>query len=445
MENELNHLGFLIENGGDDRIVAVSTSAVFDDDHLLKTYWKTDGNSIDSGFQGHMYTRPNDVLVIRLPNVEKSTVQLALKAVDEGAEIWKSLTGTKLVSSTDKITFVSDYTENPSIQTNNIHFFKGNLSDAALNEFNNSNKTLVAFVLNNKFVNSLRFGNYLTQEILDIAQTNTLLMDKNSTMELLQANGVSCALAFPISKETDLEDLWDKLPLSRKWVFKPAGGAAGIGVFGKLENGVTQNEIRNHIEDLKSKQQFPSRSQVQEFVSGVTFGATAFIFQNGQFRIFEIHKQKINSSGRFTGGTWSPEIQKENLQAVTHLYKQLAGIKHPVIRGLICIDFIDDKIIEINPRLTASAPIAHILRMENALKSFAGAGFNFRKIDLNTTVSVTVNQISDGTLKRLIAELLRKYGVYVLPQGINPFGASRFIFVNDTTETVQKEFLESLR
>lgn len=445
MENELNHLGFLIENGGDDRIVAVSTSAVFDDDHLLKIYWKTDGNSIDSGFQGHMYTRPNDVLVIRLPNVEKSTIQLALKAVDDGAEIWKSLTGTELVSSTGKITFVSDNYGTPSIQTNNIHYFKGNLSEAALNEFNNNNKTLLAFVLNNKLVKSLRFGNYLTSEILDTAQTNTLLMDKNSTMELLQANGVSCAETFLINKETDTEDLLGKLPPSRKWVFKPAGGAAGIGVFGKLENGVTQNDIRNHIDDLKSKELFPSRSQIQEFVSGETFGATAFIFQDGQFRLFEIHKQMINSSGRFTGGTWSPEIQGENLQAVTHLYKQLAGIKHPTIRGLICIDFIDDKIIEINPRLTASAPIAHILRMENRIKSFEGAGFNFRKIDLNTTVSVSAKRISDGTLKRLIAELFRKYGVYVLPQGINPFGASRFIFVNDITEEVQKEFLESLK
>jgi phosphoribosylamine-glycine ligase len=299
--------------------------------------------------------------------------------------------------------------------------------------------------LNNKLVNSLRFGKYFTPEIIEIAQTNTLLMDKNSTMELLQANGVSCAETFPINKETDTEDLWDKLLLTRKWVFKPAGGAAGIGVFGKLENGVTQKEIRKHVDELKSKELFPSRSQVQEFVSGETFGATAFIFQDGQFRIFEIHKQTINSSGRFTGGTWSPEIQEENLRAVTHLYKQLAGIKHPAIRGLICIDFIDGKIIEINPRLTASAPIAHILRMKQETKSFAGAGFNFRKIDLNTNVSVSGKQISDGTLKRLIDAMYRKYGVYVLPQGINPFGASRFIFVNDTTEKVQKEFLESLR
>lgn len=446
MENELIHCGFLIGDQEKNRIVAVSTSSVFDDDQLLNTYWKTDSDSIDSGFQGHIYTRSNDILVIRIPDFSELAVQLSLSAIDEAKYIWEFLTGIELISSKGQITISGNFISTPKATKSNIHYFNGSLNEAAKNEFNTGDNSLIAFVLNSKLIRSFQSSNQLTSELIKIAQTNTILMDKNKTMAILQENGVRCAKTYLIDESHPLENLLEKLSPKKKWIFKPSGGAAGIGVFGRIEKGANKNQIKNHIAELMELNLFPVRSQVQEFIEGEAFGVTAFIFPDGRFEIFEIHRQQINASGRFTGGNWNPEIQQEKMEMVSDLYQQLAGVNNPSIRGLICIDFIGDKIIEINPRLTASAPIAHLLRLEQKIRSFRGSDFAIKKIDLNTTVSVSHDQILDGRIKELAIDLQKKFGVLILPQGINPFGNSRFIFINDDPNaTAQKEFLQRLK
>jgi hypothetical protein len=53
--------------------------------------------------------------------------------------------------------------------------------------------------------------------------------------------------------------------------------------------------------------------------------------------------------------------------------------------------------------------------------------------------------VESGWLKMKITELWRKYKVLILPQGLNPVGNSRVVFINDDhLNTVQKEFLKRI-
>ena len=56
MKDGVNHLGLIIGDKDQDRIIAVATSSVFDDASLTRIFWKIENTSMDSGFQGHLYS-----------------------------------------------------------------------------------------------------------------------------------------------------------------------------------------------------------------------------------------------------------------------------------------------------------------------------------------------------------------------------------------------------
>ena len=442
---ETNHLGTLIGSKKDNSIIAVSTSLVFEDNTLLKLFWNVENNSIDSGFQGHMYTKPGDVLVVYLPSIETDVLNITKECIHINHKIWNAFTGIQLSSSEDPLVVASHQLPQSIECPGNISLHKGSLIEAAINRYNNGKESLLAFVFNKEFFYLLEKSGIDDAFFKTRAETTSLLMDKNYAMQLLQQHNIDCPTTYFVNENTDVTDVLDQIPKTGKYIFKPSGGAAGIGVFGSNEEGVTIDSIKKHIAALKLKNKLPKCFQIQDFVEGTALGYSACINSDKSVEIFEIHQQFIDNAGRFIGGRWSQEIQQQHIGNATFLYTQMAKISNPELCGLICIDVINNKIIEVNPRLTAAAPIAHIFRKEKLISEFIGNKFSIKQIDINTAIQIPYEYIRNGKLYKLIADTWTEKQVLILPQGLNPFGKSRLLFINDNENgEAQKSFLCNL-
>ncbi|MGB7070717.1 MAG: ATP-grasp domain-containing protein, partial [Pyrinomonadaceae bacterium] len=428
VSDDVRHLGKLLGSPDSDRIIALATSVVFEDDSLPLKFWGISSGKVDSGFQGHMYAGPNDILVVRVPGNDPEVPSMVRQAIDHGAEIWKSGAGIDLARGNSRIVLASD-SECPmsANMAENLSWHSGELLEAAAAQFQNGNGSFLAFVFNDRVANMLKCGG----ELRDQAHTTSRLMDKNVAMGAIQQNNIACARAYVVDDPKDLDSIFADIPSTGRYVFKPAGGAAGIGVFDNNGRGAQLGQIRNHLAELDSNGRLPSSFQIQEFIKGIPFGISANIGPNGEFEIFEIHHQIMSGSGRFIGGNWTTQLQSQEMDFAVRIYRQLADIDEPRFRGLICLDIIDHKVIEVNPRLTASAPIAHLLRKELEISHFIGGSYRIKRIDLNTDVNIPIGYVRDETLRRLIENIWKERQVLVLPQGLSPFGPSRVVFVND--------------
>src|SRR5680860_298184 len=96
LREDIRHLGTVIGDPDADRIVAVSTSGVFNDTTLVHAFWGASPSDIDSGMQGHLYAGPDDVFAIRMPHATAAAIALVSSSLDANAEIWAGLTGIRL-------------------------------------------------------------------------------------------------------------------------------------------------------------------------------------------------------------------------------------------------------------------------------------------------------------------------------------------------------------
>jgi hypothetical protein len=436
----VRHLGTLI-GGSANRIVALSTSAVFGDPSLTRTYWGIDDQAIDSGFQGHLYTRRDDVLAVRLPADDEQAVTRALTAIEANRELWLRLTSIELSSRRDPVVAASDGPR-PKNAPQGVTWHVGGLLEAAVERHRTHGEALLAFVLDRRLSRALGLRGVLAER----ARTTSRLMDKNVAMRLLQERGVECAKTLALDRETDYEAELARLPAAGRYVFKPAGGAAGIGVFDDDGRGATLDRLRDHIRAQEGEGRLPLSFQVQEFLPGPPLGITAHFAGEGRFAVLDVHRQEIDEARRFAGGRWNRIVQEELLGHATELCAQVASIEEPRLAGLICLDVIEGKVIEVNPRVTASAPIPHLLARNDAIARHVGGGFRIERIDLRTRVRVPYELIESGAFARMAERTMDERRVLVLPQGLNPFGESRLAFVNDDDEaSVQRHFLERVR
>ena len=443
---DVSHLGELIGDLDSDRIVAVATSAVFNDRSLTRNFWGIDDRTLDSGFQGHIYTRQNDILVVQVPGCDNVIPRMVMTAIGVNCEIWKSLTGIRILSSSGQIVLTSiDPCQPPDCLPENFTWYKGGLLDAAVTRYQNTGESFLAFVLSTHIANKLGLDYPDDGSLMDQARTRSLLMDKDTSMRILQRHGVDCARTYIFNEGSDIDVALNSIPSTGNYVFNPAGGAAGIGLFSSDNQGASHNQIRSHLNSLRRKHQLPTRFQIQEFIAGPPHGVTTSFKKDGSFEILEIHQQYINETGRFIGGRWTAALQDECMRFANAVSRQLAAIKDPRLSGLICLDFIDGKIIEVNPRLTASAPIVHILRQKDRIAQRIGGEFRIEQIDLNTNVPIPYDAIENGTLHGLINVIWKEFGALVLPQGLNPFGSSRCVFINDNSlGTAQQTFIQQI-
>ncbi|MDH6236822.1 hypothetical protein [Cryobacterium sp. CG_9.6] len=177
---------------------------------------------------------------------------------------------------------------------------------------------------------------------------------------------------------------------------------------------------------------------MQRFLPGTLYGLSAHITAAGDVEIFEAHRQVVDEAGHCTGARWTAEIEATQITAARAIYCRLARV--PSLTGLVCLDVIDGRVIEVNPRVTASAPIAHLLSLESQLRDHRGQSFHIRQLDVNTALPIPFDSIEDGRVWRLIQTVESTFGVIALPQGLNPFGASRMVFVNDDDSGTAQNF-----
>jgi len=446
-DTEVNHLGVLIGNHYKYKIIALSTADVFIDKLLIPTFWKKNNESIDSGYQAHLYSSKNDILVLRVPTNENQVCEKVSIAIGQNFEIWRFMTGIYLSSSEDKIVLVSDLTPpNSAYFPQNISWFQGNMHNAVLSLLKQTKFSFLAFTFNSQVVNMLSQYFPIGDEIKNIAKSVTTLMDKNSALKLFQKSTLKCPKTYFFDERSDFPFDLSSVHPSKLYVFKPAGGAAGIGLYNNNGLGANVKQIAEHIYELKGLHQLPKRFQIQEFISGNPYGASAIIKQNGEIEILEIHKQIINQHGKFVGGRWTSDLAAKQRESVKKMFENIVGILPFNYAGLMCLDYINKKVIEVNPRITASAPISHILRLKDYFAKKNGPRYIIKQIDLNTGLDIRFEIIKHGKLRNIIDKILEKHKVICLPQGLNPFGTSRMIFINDNREgTAQKEFIEAIK
>ncbi|TFD53974.1 ATP-grasp domain-containing protein [Cryobacterium frigoriphilum] len=473
--DRVSHLGTLIGDPAGPRIVAVSTSGVFLDPTLVPAFWSRAIDGLDSGIQGHLYTRPHDVFVLRLPELDPQRasatevpgpvdVAAVLAMLELNAQIWAELTGVRLATADDPVIISAERPPPPgTMLPPHVRWHVGSLLAAGAGEYRTGRGAFLAFILDVNTLTALGLqadtgggraaliGALERSHLRARARATTALMDKNSAMNLLQANRIPCARTYTFTRQTWLRSTGaltpgtepsTPVPSRGRYVFKPAGGAAGVGVLCDPRGGSSAAEVIGHINELAVRKILPDRFQLQRFVPGVALGASAVIGSR-TVRVLEVHEQLLDAAGRFVGARWTPSIAAEHWSAATHIAAGLRTIPELFLRGPISWDMIAGQVIEVNPRLTASAPIAHLLYHEARLRAHRGPGFRLTQIDVNTAVSITPGDIT--RLRGLIDDLWRDFGVLVLPQGLNPFGTSRCVFVNDDdSTTAQQHFLAAL-
>lgn len=446
-ENESNHLGTLIADSNLKRIIALSTSDVFFDKSLIYNFWKIDSTNIDNGFQAHLYTKEDDILVVRIPFVDDSVVQKVSIAIRVNYDIWNRLIGATILSHEDSIVLVSDHTcPNSIVLPKNFSWYQGEFFEAAASLFKNSAYSLLAFTFSKQVLKTLDIYSSLGDDIKNIAHDISSFMDKNSTFELFQKGKVDSPKTCLFTENKFLNTNLDHLFTANSYVFKPSGGAAGIGIYCNKDTLTSKEDICRYVMKLKNKGELPNRFQIQEYVRGIPYGASAYFKRNGEFEILEIHEQIINENGKFIGGRWTDTIMSEKVEFVKKIYSKILNIVSLNFTGLLCIDFIDDKVIEVNPRLTASGPISHILKMQNKLKKKFGNDFCIKQIDVNTGLNIPFEIVSNGILYNKTEQIWKQHKVICLPQGLNPFGTSRMVFINDNlNRTAQKEFMKNIQ
>lgn len=439
---ETAHLGAVVGDARADRIVALSTSAVFEDPALIGSFRHVGVSSLDSGLQGHLYTRPRDILAILVPALAGDVVDAVKTAIAVNHDLWRSVAGIGLVSPAGRLILASDAPSPPAADLPaNLTWHQGSLLEAATSRWRETDSSFLAFVLDTRVAKMLGAGETLAEQ----AQVTSLLMDKNVAMRALRENGIDCAKTYGFSACSYARQGLGGIPSSGRYVFKPAGGAAGIGVFSNGGAGANLSQIQTHVDALELEGRLPRRFQIQEFVSGTPHGISAWFAADGRFQVLQAHEQLGSESHRFVGARWTSAIQAALIDVARLLCRQLAAIEEIAFRGLVNLDVIDGKVIEVNPRLSAAAPIAHILRRHRQLAHHVGGGFHIGQIDLNTNLAIGYELMRDGRLRALIDTVRREHGVTVLPQGLNPFGSSRVVFINDDRcGSGQKTFVAGL-
>ncbi len=442
------------------RIVMVCTSGVFADPGLVPAFWNRATQSLDSGLQGHLYTRPGDIFVVRLPVTDAAedadaagepgedtrAVTRLLATLDLNAELWARYTGLRLATSVDRLVIAADRPPRAgTVMPPTVQWRVGGLLNAAATEFQSGRADLLAGVLDRITLTALDLDGPELPELAERATATSVLMNKNTAMDLLRRAGVACAESFAFTAASwPASTQPGALPEPGRYVFKPAGGAAGVGVFGASAPGRTLSQLVAHVSALEAAGTLPHEFQLQRFVPGPTFGACAVLGPH-ESRVLEVHRQRFDETGRFAGARWSARITADHADTATRIAAGLGRLPGLPLRGLVCWDMIAGRVIEVNPRLTASSPIAHLLSREAQIAAHLGSGFRLSRIDVNTSVAVPASWRTRARLSTLIESLWHDRGVLALPQGLAVDAPCRFVFVNDDEPgTAQRIFLDAL-
>lgn len=441
MEPVFTHLGVLVNPPGKEMLVGLISSEVFLDKDLPRSFLNREAESFDEGFQVQLYCRRNDRLCIQVNTDVNSdpgtTLQLINASLDANCRIWKEIAGLSI--GPGKI-LVSTVTAIPGSQ-HRTAWKQGSMKQAITHEFNRGGYRWRCPVLTPELVEGLILCPEEKLFLRQLAASTALLMNKNEALKALRESGIAVPRTYFMDRHS-YEAVLEELPRNLNYVFKPAGGAAGVGVFPEGAGGASPEKIKAHIHDLNQGKLLPREFQVQEFVKGQHWGITYLLLPDRKWKILQVHRQLMGTDHRFTGAVWTRTFQEEKTAFAEQLIQQWIGASPTACLGIFSLDLIGDQVIEINPRITGTSSVYHVLSHEKEIvKRPAG----IHTIHLSTRIKIPVNLVESGRIVEMIRQLEASSQVKILPQGINPFGYSRVLFINDNDAMqVQREFIEQI-
>ncbi|MDH6236825.1 hypothetical protein [Cryobacterium sp. CG_9.6] len=239
VQDDVRHLGTIVGDPRQGLIVALSTSSVFDDTSLVRSYWERDSADIDSGFQGHLYTGPDDIFAVNMSRNDDGAIDMVETALDANAEIWAATTGIRLCTSGSRLILACARERSGCAPHPRLSWHVAPLTETAAAEYRLGTGAFLAFVLDLTTLSLLTRDDRQAQTFSDQARLTSLLMDKTRAMALLQNHDVPRAQSWGFTSES-WRSSGQMIPSAGRYVFKPAGGAAGIGVHYEHGDGSTE-------------------------------------------------------------------------------------------------------------------------------------------------------------------------------------------------------------
>ncbi|HSF56214.1 MAG TPA: ATP-grasp domain-containing protein [Algoriphagus sp.] len=433
----------MILNKNPGRIIGMPTSEVYLDQKLIPNLLQIPKNHLDNGIQAQLYLKQEDILVVHVPHITANLAEILLENLKINSFIWKELTG---ISINPKEVVVSYTSKDESILSgkNRIISREGSLLSTSIQVMRQSGKSILGFIFSSGFLEELELKKPVAAELKQQSKATDFFMDKNLAMTFFSKSEIKIPLTYPFERKSFSISMLDKLG-NGEYILKPSGGAAGLGLYPKGGIGAPISELREHLKNLESSGLLPERFQIQEFVPGKVWGIMGLILPGRQWKVLQIHTQQMDHQGRFIGGRWTSSFESGKIKFAEELFSRLVNQEGFDYLGLIQFDLIGDKIIEVNPRITASSPICHLLSLESKIQAHRGKEFHFRQIDINTQIQFPETPDKLRQAAQLIQKTQNESGFLILPQGINPLGKSRVVFVNDKEDLrFQNKFLEEL-
>jgi hypothetical protein len=422
------------------RIVCLDTSSCFADiTQVIQGHFRkipSSPEALNSGIHGHMYTRPGDILVIR-PNTgtDPSTPGFMSHLIDLNAEIWKAQTGIALMTSRSGI--VSFPAQQETMLEHSVNLFAAETT-----------RRLIACSVTPRMVSVM---NAAHTELDQIARSCEVLNHKNSCLPLLETLGIPIPWTMPFDHPYDPDAVIDtihKLSGTRRYVFKADGSSGGVGVYTNEGGGYEPEQLAEFVSGLESQSRLPRRFQIQEFASGEPMGAIAVFDGPGRFRLLSVHRQGIAGTS-FRSAHWRKSLPAELVSRVTNVFERLSRAPDLLLHGPIGFDFIasDDSItvLEVNARMTGSAPIAFLLSLASTFPSHNSS--SIQAIDL-VEAFLSQEDLHGQHLLAAITDIRSRHstgpspgsGPMILPQGLDPARPTKLLFVNDPDGRARQAF-----
>jgi glutathione synthase/RimK-type ligase-like ATP-grasp enzyme len=302
----------------------------------------------------------------------------------------------------------------------------------------------VAANLTSRLVDLLHTGD---PELVAVSRSCESLNHKNSAMRLLTAHSIPSPWTLTaddgVRSADEARDVLSVLPKDGQYVLKADGATAGVGVYTNHHAGYDVPALTRLVLHLLERHRLPSRFQIQEYFAGRSMSALAVFRTDGGFDLLSIQEQGLQN-GEFISAHWRRPVHERLAPQVAEVYRRIASIPGLRLLGPVGIDFQESNgdiaVVEVNARLTGSAPIPWILQ------ALERAAVPVDSVDL--LIGVDLDQkliLGNGLLPAIEAALsepsARGPGSLprmILPQGLNAFGKSRILLVNDLSGRLRK-------
>ena len=440
--------GIVVGNPNANRIFSFSTSSqVQDHDDFSQTL----GCSIiatDKGYQMHLFTQEHDILIVRVPPKDLSfeAFQLVHSAISLNQRIWAYFTDVKLCGPTKQVVIVSETSEAPWVHADEkaleqFNFQSGTLDQISKNIFLQNGGQIVLPIISPDRIRGIVFDPLLDS----VAACVSILNDKNYAIPILKQCGIRVPETYIVNEPCDIADALSQLDPKKKYVFKLAGSVAGVGMFTNHDHGCSCREMTDYLTYLEMVGKIPHHFQIQEFITGKSYGGIVMIDRNRNVKLLSVHQQIVHE-GNFLGLLWEPETEDRLRAFVLETVEELLIQKEISLLGVFNIDFMVSEegtkyVTEINPRYSAGVPFYAVRTLESNMQKIF-PNFGIKKMFLGSNIRFSISVLQSGKLFRVAQNLHRDFNVVVLPQGINPFGNSSVLFINDLDGKGRTKFIE---